>query len=83
VDAAWLLSLAVTAQARGKGVSTALLDSLISALKDTPATRLKLTVDPNHEDAAGFYRAKGFGEAGFEEDYFGPGKPRVVLELQL
>jgi [ribosomal protein S18]-alanine N-acetyltransferase len=82
-EEAWLLSLAVAPEARGKGVSTALLDSLIAALEGSPARWLKLTVDPSHEDALGFYWRRGFEQIAIDDEYFGPGKPRLILGRRL
>ncbi|MGB5855650.1 MAG: N-acetyltransferase [Oceanisphaera sp.] len=74
----WVLSLAVTEQARGLGIGKALLQHLIGRLTEEGCQQLRLTVHPDNS-AAGLYHALGFEHESTEPDYFGPNEPRQVL----
>jgi ribosomal-protein-alanine N-acetyltransferase len=74
----WILSLAVAPAARGQGLGRRLLQAAVTALESQGCERIKLTVLPDNP-ALHLYRSLGFTEAGREEDYFGPGEPRLVM----
>ncbi|OXY81945.1 GNAT family N-acetyltransferase [Oceanimonas doudoroffii] len=74
----WILSLAVTPAARGRGLGRQLLQVAVTALESQGCKRIKLTVLPDNP-ALHLYQSLGFAEAGREEDYFGPGEPRLVM----
>lgn len=74
----WILSLAVAPAARGQGLGRQLLRAAVNALEGQGCRRIKLTVLPDNP-ALHLYQSLGFAEAGREEDYFGPGEPRLVM----
>ncbi|NHI01249.1 GNAT family N-acetyltransferase [Oceanimonas sp. MB9] len=74
----WILSLAVAPAARGRGLGRQLLQVAVTALESQGCKRIKLTVLPDNP-ALHLYHSLGFAEAGREEDYFGPGEPRLVM----
>jgi [ribosomal protein S18]-alanine N-acetyltransferase len=80
---AWLLSLAVGPEGRGRGLAKALVDALVAAAGEIPARYLKLTVDPGAREALDFYGRLGFVAGPREEAYLGAGYPRVVMARRL
>lgn len=74
----WVLSLGVRRSARGRGLGRGLLDAVVGALRDAGARSVELTVHPDSA-AVRLYEAAGFEVVGREEDYFGPGAPRLRL----
>jgi len=81
--AGWMLALAVVPGARGGGIGRELTTWLLDALVRVGATECRLTVDPKNTRALSLYRRAGFVEVGSEDDYFGPGQERLVLEQPL
>lgn len=78
VNEGWILSLAVAPAARGRGLGRQLLQAAVTALEEQGCARIKLTVLPDNP-ALQLYQRLGFAEAGRENDYFGPGEPRLVM----
>lgn len=76
-DIAWILSIAVSDSARGKGIGTRLISQLIATLPPE-VNQINLTVDPDNP-AKALYLRSGFTENGFEADYFGEGEPRLLM----
>nr|WP_199067913.1 N-acetyltransferase [Chromobacterium sp. ASV5] len=74
----WVLSLALLPHCRGRGMGRRLLEHLL-ARQAPRAERILLTVDPSNP-AAALYRQLGFVVVGGEDDYFGPGETRWVME---
>lgn len=73
----WILSLAVSAAARGKGVAKSLLKR---AIEDSHCCRrVLLTVCPNNKPALALYQSFGFCIIDSEDDYFDLGEPRLIL----
>ncbi len=57
----WSLSnIAVSPEARGRGIASALLDSAIASLRDSGAQYLTLQVRPENQIAVGMYQRRGF-----------------------
>ncbi|POZ62059.1 GNAT family N-acetyltransferase [Chromobacterium alticapitis] len=79
-DELWLLSLALLPESRGRGAGKALMQAALSAMMPR-ASGIRLTVDPANP-AAALYRRLGFVETGREDDYFGPGEPRLLMRWQ-
>ncbi|MFB2638440.1 GNAT family N-acetyltransferase [Shewanella bicestrii] len=73
----WILSVAVSEQARGQGIGKQLIQQCLSQLPPQ-VKRVDLTVDP-HNPAHGLYQRLGFVDTDFETDYFGAGADRVVM----
>ncbi|KZK66844.1 GCN5 family acetyltransferase [Shewanella baltica] len=73
----WILSIAVSEDARGKGVGKRLMQQCLAEL---PASveRVCLTVDPSNS-AYGLYQHLGFVDSTFEANYFSVGADRVVM----
>ncbi|ABZ78700.1 GCN5-related N-acetyltransferase [Shewanella halifaxensis HAW-EB4] len=76
-DVAWVLSVAVSDSARGKGIGTRLISQLLATLSPE-INQLNLTVAPDNP-AKALYLRRGFTENGFEADYFGEGEPRLLM----
>lgn len=74
---AWILSIAVSECARGKGIATKLISALLSQLS-VEVNQINLTVAPDNP-AKALYLRSGFTENGFESDYFGEGQPRLLM----
>lgn len=74
----WILSLAVAESCRGRGLGKALLQQALRAMEADGCRAVRLTVAPDNP-ALGLYLSLGFMEERREEDYFGPGEPRLVL----
>ncbi|MGL4222408.1 MAG: GNAT family N-acetyltransferase [Shewanella sp.] len=73
----WILSVAVSEQARGQGLGKQLLQRCLAQLP-AKVKRVDLTVDP-HNTARSLYQRLGFVDAHVEADYFGAGADRVVM----
>lgn len=73
----WILSVAVSEQARGQGIGKQLIQQVLTQLPPQ-VKRVDLTVDP-HNPAQGLYQRLGFVDSRFEADYFGAGADRLVM----
>ncbi|ABX47355.1 GCN5-related N-acetyltransferase [Shewanella baltica OS625] len=73
----WILSVAVSEDARGKGLGKHLMQQCLAELP-AAVERVCLTVDPSNP-AHGLYQHLGFVDSAFEVDYFGAGADRVVM----
>ncbi|MBT1446078.1 GNAT family N-acetyltransferase [Shewanella sp. JM162201] len=71
----WVMSLAVLDSHRGLGAGRALMQYCLSL----GFTSLRLTVSPENP-ALGLYQRLGFMQLALENDYFGPGEHRLLLE---
>jgi ribosomal-protein-alanine N-acetyltransferase len=78
---AWVLSLAVSKQAQGKGLGKKLLETAIKNAKEYK--RLLLTVCPKNTGAYALYQSYGFYLVEEEQDYFDIGEDRLVLALDI
>ncbi|MFN2442315.1 MAG: GNAT family N-acetyltransferase [Thermoanaerobaculia bacterium] len=76
---AMILSLAVDAEMRGRGVARRLLSVLTDRLTASGITEVSLTVHPDNRAARDLYLGLGFQDRGSEADYFGEGQPRLIL----
>jgi len=59
-DTAWLISMWVAPDTRGKGVGNALVDAVIECARTSGATRLLLDVADDNRQALALYARKGF-----------------------
>lgn len=73
----WILSVAVSEDARGKGLGKRLMQRCLAELP-AAVERVCLTVEPSNP-AHGLYQHLGFVDSAFEADYFGAGADRVVM----
>ncbi|MFD6391220.1 GNAT family N-acetyltransferase [Nocardia sp. NPDC060259] len=81
---AWLLSLAVSPDRRGRGYGHGLLLHSIAACRRMgDADEIRLTVDPKNATAYRLFRAFGFVRREGEDQYFGKGHPRDVLARKM
>ncbi len=78
---AWVLSLAVSKHAQGKGLGKKLLETAIENAKGYK--RLLLTVCPKNTGAYTLYQSYGFYLVEEEQDYFDIGEDRLVLALDI
>ncbi|MEU1275725.1 GNAT family N-acetyltransferase [Streptomyces sp. NPDC005799] len=68
--------------ARGTGLGRALYDAFAAAAGRQGAVRLKAITSVGNEGSIAFHRSLGFGVR-VEEEYNGPGQPRVVFTRAL
>lgn len=76
---AWVLSLAVAAEARGAGLGRALMVALNEELEGRGARAVLVHVAPDNLPARRLYRELGFEQVALVEGCFGPGRDRLVL----
>ncbi|CAB4624721.1 unannotated protein [freshwater metagenome] len=77
-----LLTLAITADYRGKGIGQALMDRLFSELSQSPyLVAVSCMTSPNNLAMQGLLESFGFLQVGLLTDYFGPGKHRLKFQL--
>lgn len=77
----WILSIAVAESSRGQGVGKRLIEGCLAALPSY-ITRVCLTVDPVNP-AHHLYQSLGFLDVRYEDDYFGVGAARVVMQYSV
>ena len=65
-----IITLAVSAGSRRKGVASALLDHAIKEATRQRVKRLFLEVEDTNKAAIGFCKACGFGQTGRRKDYY-------------
>jgi ribosomal protein S18 acetylase RimI-like enzyme len=80
---AWILSAAVLPEQRGQGIATQLTRDLLDVLRRRGVYSVRLTVHPQNHGAIRIYQRLGFQTIGREEDYYGPGDPRLIMRLEL
>jgi ribosomal-protein-alanine N-acetyltransferase len=80
-DIAELQRIAVTPDARRRGIASALLDASVAL--STGADRMLLEVRADNADALGFYAARGFVEVDRRPRYYRDGATAVVLRRPL
>ncbi|MCB9898381.1 MAG: GNAT family N-acetyltransferase [Planctomycetes bacterium] len=76
---AWILSLAVDAPARGRGVGARLLAHALGLFASDGVRRALLTVAPDNAAALALYERAGFVVAARDDDAFGPGETRLRM----
>ena len=81
-DEAEILSIAVAASRRGKGLARQLLDLNLRRLAGLGARTVFLEVDEANEPARRLYRRAGFREVGRREGYYSAGKGSTALILR-
>ncbi|EKE84832.1 GNAT family N-acetyltransferase [Idiomarina xiamenensis] len=78
----WLLSMAVSPAAQGRGVGKQLLAAVIERAREQHFKQLLLTVHPDNP-AVNLYQAFGFHSLAHEAEYFGQNEPRYRMQLSL
>jgi ribosomal-protein-alanine N-acetyltransferase len=81
-DEAEILSIAVAASRRGKGLARQLLDLNLRRLAGLGARTVFLEVDEANEPARRLYQRAGFREVGRREGYYPAGKGSTALILR-
>ncbi|MFF2553657.1 GNAT family N-acetyltransferase [Nocardia sp. NPDC058058] len=77
---AWLISLAVSPDARGHGYGRGLLQHTVDVCRDKgDVDEVLLTVDPKNQPAYNLFKDFGFVLHERDERYFGDDEPRDVL----
>ncbi|NUP19068.1 MAG: GNAT family N-acetyltransferase [Streptomyces sp.] len=80
----WVLSLAVSADQRGRGLGKRLMLEVLRQLRRERVHEVRLTVEPTNAAAIQLYRSLGFSaEGGVHRDYLGPGEHRLIMVLGL
>ncbi|MGN7470693.1 GNAT family N-acetyltransferase [Brevibacillus sp. SAFN-007a] len=78
----WLLFSNVRKEYQGQGIGKRLIEARLQALRRFPALRtILVTVSETNQSSLRALAAHGFRLARAEQDYYGPGKHRHVLEL--
>jgi len=75
-----LVSIAVLADSRRKGVGQALLDRLMERLREGP---LRLELRKSNDAALALYRKNGFMETGIAHGYYTDGEDAIQMEKQI
>ncbi|GHG92269.1 N-acetyltransferase [Streptomyces lanatus] len=82
--ACWVLSLAVSADQRGRGLGKRLMLEVLRQLRRERVGEVRLTVEPTNAAAIMLYRTLGFApEGGVHRNYLGPGEDRLIMVLGL
>lgn len=82
-DEGEILHFAVHPRHRRQHLGQALLDQALRVLFSRGAARLFLEVEESNEAARCLYEQAGFLPTGFRADYYGPGRPALVLAKNL
>ncbi|EGX55197.1 acetyltransferase [Streptomyces zinciresistens K42] len=78
----WVLSLAVSADRRGRGLGRRLMLEALRQLRRERVHEVRLTVEPANAAAIMLYRTLGFATDGrVHRDYLGPGEDRLIMTL--
>lgn len=76
----WVLSLGVSAQARGQGLGEQLSRQLLAQMQQAGFASCQLTVAPDNLGARRLYQRLGFVDSVLHPDYFGPGQARIEMK---
>ncbi|NLE50052.1 MAG: GNAT family N-acetyltransferase [Chloroflexi bacterium] len=79
----WILNLAVQAHSRGRGVGGRLVSSVIEEVRARGARVIRTTLHPDNSDAIRVFERAGFRAVRIEEDYYGDGIDRLILQLTI
>ena len=82
IEEAEILSVAVAASRRGRGLARRLLDLHLRRLAGLGTRTVFLEVDEGNEPARRLYRRAGFREVGRREGYYSSGKGSAALVLR-
>lgn len=80
----WLLFSNVRKEFQGRGIGKRLVEARLQALRQFPSLRtVRVTVSETNTPSIRALEAFGFRLAQAEQDYYGPGKHRNVMELPI
>ena len=82
-DEAELLTLAVSPDARRRGIARGLVAEFAATSRARGATRAFLEVAADNGPARALYAAAGWRQAGLRRRYYGPDLDAIVMELPL
>ncbi|MEU8894843.1 N-acetyltransferase [Nocardia sp. NPDC048505] len=81
---AWLVSLAVSSDHRGRGIGFGLLERCVQLYREQQGVdEVLLAVDPANEPAHNLFEGFGFSLVERDNRYFGDGEPRDILIYKL
>jgi ribosomal protein S18 acetylase RimI-like enzyme len=80
---AYIQTLEVLPEFRGQGIGGELLQRMESSAREAGASEIWLHVDAENAGAIRIYEKHGFMPTGREEDYYGRGRPGLVLSRAL
>lgn len=75
-----LVSIAVRAESRKRGIAQALLNELMERLREGP---LRLELRRSNKSALAFYQKNGFTETGISNGYYTDGEDAIQMERQI
>ena len=75
-----LVSIAVSQESRKKGIGQALLNEMMSRLREGP---LRLELRRGNTAALALYKKNGFSETGIAESYYTDGEDALQMEKQI
>jgi [ribosomal protein S18]-alanine N-acetyltransferase len=78
-----LYSIAVAAEAAGRGVGSRLLSAIEEMARQRGADRLRLEVRADNPAVAGFYERAGYQPVGHRPGYYGDGMRALLLARKL
>lgn len=80
---AWILALAVSPNYQRRGIGRELTSSLFNEFKKIEIKKVFLTVKSDNKGAINLYKNLGFSLISCEDNYFGEGSPRNVMQKVL
>lgn len=81
--ALYLEGLYISPEHQGRGLGGRLLAVVVDELARQGFTRVTATVAPDNDAGRRLYAAAGFGETAELPDYYGPGRHRLEIALDL
>ena len=79
----WILAVTVKSAYWRRGIALKLTTSMLKLLFNKNVAKVLLTVDPDNNGAINLYRKLYFYEIDKIEDYFGPGKTKILMQKEL
>lgn len=79
----WILNLAVQAHSRGRGVGGQLVSAVVEELRANGVHAIRTTLHPENEAGIRVFERIGFRPVRIEEDYYGDGVDRLILQLKI
>ena len=83
VSEGWIVSMAVMKEYRHRGIALMLMESVLHLLSERGAHNVLLTVNPDNDEAVALYQKTGFHYIQRDDNYFGPGAARIVMQRDL
>jgi ribosomal protein S18 acetylase RimI-like enzyme len=82
-DELYLEGLYIRPKYQGSGFGGQLLRTVMSELAALQFSRIQATIDPENEAGVSLYTTLGFVAVDELEDYYGPGRDRILLAAKL